>query len=71
MITETAIGGKNDGKRGKEIKSFPERYEISFRKMIGENLSREKRVDGTEVYVVEDLDKLIFNIMEFYEGIKK
>lgn len=66
MRTEFAIGGKNDGEM-KPIKTFPEQYEINVRQMVSKNLLKEQRADGEEVFVVDDLDQLILDIMVYYE----
>lgn len=63
MINETTTGSMDK----KPIKTFNEKYEIEVRQMIQKCLSKETRTDGEEVYVVDDLDKLIVDIMEYYE----
>ena len=67
MNSVETITGANDGKM-KPIKTFPEKYEISVRKMVGDNLSKDPFTPGgDEVWIVKDLDLLILDIMEFYE----
>ena len=53
------------------IKTFPEAYEIKVRKMVSKNIDSEKRTDGEMAYVIKDIDKLIIDIIEFYENYKK
>lgn len=63
MINETITGSMDK----RPIKTFNERYEIGVRKIIGKNLEKETRTDGEEVFVVDDLDILVLDIMNFYE----
>ena len=53
------------------IKTFPEVYEIKVRKMVCKNIESETRTDGEVANVVKDIDKLIIDIIEFYENYKK
>ncbi len=61
MINEFTQG-LNNGKRGKEIKTFPEKYEINLRKIISTHLQLRNLIGEI------DVDKLIFDIMEFHEN---
>lgn len=62
MNSIETIRGANDGK-GKPVKTFPEQYEINLRKVISKNVV----LDQYKGYIIQDLDKLILDVMEFHD----
>lgn len=52
----------------KEMKVFPENFEIEIRKIIMSKLESETRVDGETAFVVKDLDSLMIGVMEFIQN---
>lgn len=57
-------GGTNPGQ---PIRTFDEYFEKKVWKLVMENVSKQKRNNGQLVYVVENVDDLILQIMMFIE----
>lgn len=53
------------------MKVYPEQLEIKAYQVVRKNIDMEERTNGEIVYVVKDLNKLIFDILELNEENKK